>query len=623
MKYLNMGAAASERQSVEVRNFGGVDLTSAAPVVELSRSPYAPNMLRDVPGKVRKRMGYQKLSDFGARINGVHSFPLGDSPMELIHAGDKLFDEAGTVLYSGLSDARSGSFVISGKMYIADGRCLLCYDGTRVYPASEEAYCPTLTIGRAPAGGGTDHEAVNMLGGRFKELFEGDGQSRVYQLSLTGLDSTGATVRIMDSAGSFCDSPIAYTVDAALGTVSFASPPPAPSTAGSSNIEITAEKTDLAYAARINGCTIGVLFGVNGSQDRLFLSGNVACANLDFHSGFDNPTYFADTAFCRLGQDGCRVMGYAASGNRLITFKDRDADGRSVVIRSGSMENGKAVFPIENMLTGASAVSKHCFAQVGGEPLFLSDKGVFAITKQDQTAAEYTQNRSYYLNRALCAEEGLEDAVSVCFNDFYMISVGGRLYLLDTLCKQYQKNEPYSSYQYEGYLLTGIDARVLYVKSGRLRFGDRNGGIYEFFSDPDDAKSYSDCGRPIAACWTTPEFSGDTFYRYKDLTMLALKMQPSPVTSVRVQAKVRGVYRDITNEQALCRYLKFSAVQFSKLNFSCDADPRVLVTRPRLKKTECSSLRFENSGLCEPFSLLELGIIYRKTGYIRGSYEKN
>ena len=623
MKYLNMAAAAGERQSVEVRNFGGVDLTSAAPVVDLSRSPHAPNMLRDVPGKVRKRMGYQKLFDYGARINGVHFFPIGGVTKALIHAGERLFDESGAVLYSGLSDGRSGSYVISGKMYIADGRRLLCYDGTQVYPASNNAYCPTLTIGRTPAGGGTDHEAVNMLGSRFRELFESDGCSTVYQLSLAGLDKSEATVRIMDSAGNFCDCSIAFTVDAALGTVSFASPPPAPSTVGSSNVEITAEKTEPAYAARINGCTIGVLFGVSGSQDRLFLSGNADCPNLDFHSGFDNPTYFADTAFCRLGQDGCRVMGYAASGNRLITFKDRDADGRSVVIRSGSMENGQAVFPIENMLTGASAVSKHCFAEVGGEPLFLSAGGVFAITKQDQTATEYTQNRSYYLNRALCAEEELEDAVAVCFNDFYMISAGGCLYLLDTLCKQYQKNEPYSSYQYEGYLLTGIDARVLYVKSGRLRFGDMGGSIYEFFCDPDDPKSYNDCGRPIAACWTTPEFSGDTFYRYKDLTMLALKMQPSPVTSVRVQAKVRGVYRDISNEQALCRYLKFSAVQFSKLNFSCDTDPRVLVTRPRLKKTECSSLRFENSGLCEPFSLLELGIIYRKTGYIRGSYDKN
>lgn len=618
-----MSPAAPEKTAAEVYDFKGIDLTSAAPVVSLSRSPYAPNMVRDAPGKVRKRMGYKKLADYGGRINGVHYYTAAAGRVSLIHAGTSLYREDGSLICGGMADSRSTAFELCGALYIADGCRLMRFDGSTAAAASDSAYRPTLTIGRKPSGGGTDYEAPNLLTGGFRELFEADGTSRVFQLSMTGLDSDQVVVKKMNAAGEFVDFTSHFTVNRALGTVTFSSPPPLPEKAGTSNIEISAQKTVQGYAERINGCTTGAIFGVNGNQDRLFLSGNAKWPNLDFHSEIDKPTYFPDTAYTRLGQDGSVVMGYIAFGERLLTFKDKDADSRSVAVRSGIMDDGRAVFPIENLLTGAGAASKYCFAEVGGEPLFLSHGGVFAITRQEQTAVEYTQNRSYYINRELCGEQGLENAVAASYNNFYMIAINQRIYLLDTLRKEYQRNAPYSSFQYECYLFTDIAARVLYTEGGRLRFGTEDGGIFEFYADADDPNSFNDCGKPIAACWTTPDFSGDTFYRYKDIMTIAVKMQPAAVTSIRVLAKVRGVFRDISSERALCRYLKFSAIRFSILNFSCDTDPRVLVTRPKLKKTACSSIRFENGGLNEPFSILELGIIYRKTGFIRGTNEKN
>lgn len=49
--------------------FLGVDLTNTGANIDGYRSPNAPNMIRNVPGKVRKRMGYYKEILFGTRTN--------------------------------------------------------------------------------------------------------------------------------------------------------------------------------------------------------------------------------------------------------------------------------------------------------------------------------------------------------------------------------------------------------------------------------------------------------------------------------------------------------------------------------------------------------------------------
>ena len=42
------------RNVVKIETFKGVDLNSSPSNVEITRSPNAPNMMRDVPGKVRR-----------------------------------------------------------------------------------------------------------------------------------------------------------------------------------------------------------------------------------------------------------------------------------------------------------------------------------------------------------------------------------------------------------------------------------------------------------------------------------------------------------------------------------------------------------------------------------------
>ena len=140
--------STEKKNSVVIETFRGVDLNNSPSNVDISRSPAAPNMVRDQVGKVRKRMGYTTVATApgGAAIHGVHR--LGDQL--LVHAGTKLYQWDGAAAFTELgpmADAVSRSFVFDKKLYLLDGAAYRVYDGTTLKKVSETARVPK--IGRA------------------------------------------------------------------------------------------------------------------------------------------------------------------------------------------------------------------------------------------------------------------------------------------------------------------------------------------------------------------------------------------------------------------------------------------------------------------------------------------
>ena len=80
--------ASPSRSILNVNEFYGIDYTNSPANVDKSRSPNGQNMIRDVPGKVRKRMGYETIAQYPARINGVFA-RREDERVFLVHAGHK------------------------------------------------------------------------------------------------------------------------------------------------------------------------------------------------------------------------------------------------------------------------------------------------------------------------------------------------------------------------------------------------------------------------------------------------------------------------------------------------------------------------------------------------------
>jgi hypothetical protein len=619
MKRVSVNYRQNPRKLLSISEFRGVDLYNSPTNVSPVRSPQAPNMIRDVPGKVRKRMGYHTVDHYSDRINGVHHLVAQQRCYQLVHAGQSLYLDH-VAIYSGMNDVRSKSWQMEDKLYILDGKVFLCFDGETIEPVSNKAYVPTITLSRLPNGGGVDHEGLNLLSDKWTESFLGAQGAAVYQLSFNELDTDFVAVRVMTAPDVWQNyiQGTHYTFHPTLGTVTFTSAaiPGASPIDGADNVTITVKKKRPEYEARINHCDMGILYGVNGAADRLFLTGNPAFRNYDWYSGMSDLAYFPVNNYCVLGLN-TRIVGYSIIGERLAAHKSNDEDGRNVILREGMMVNDRAAFPTVAALQGAGTVSGHTIAYLKTEPLFLSSSGIYAVTPADTNGERYTQNRSFFINSALMIEPEQQEAVAVSYRDFYLLALGQKLYVLDSLLKSYEEGAPYSTHQYEAFVLSDIDARVLWTDGDALRFGTGGGDIMEFYRDDKNPLSYSDNGNPITAFWDTPMFSGDNFYMRKGFKYLALKLAAATVTGVEVFVQMKGIWQSLFREFSKMRYLSFGKLTFSCFTFSCDPTPKAFGKKLTLPKIDKAQFRFYNGNMHEPFGLYNYALEFQQNGKIK------
>lgn len=616
-------AAAPSLAVVRIENFLGCDLTNQPTNVDTERSPEATNMIRDVPGKVRKRMGWHTVYELEGRVNGYHRLS-GKEP--LIHAGTKLYricDDGPKAIYEEMADGRSKSWEFDKKLVIADGKALLTYDGNVVKRASEDARVPILTISRQPNGGGTSYEGLNLLQPKWEEDFVVDSQHKdatEFQLSFGGLDETAVVVQIMDGEGNWVSKREGtdFTVDRETGTVKFNTAPGETPVSGTDNVKIIASRTVEGYADRINKCCIGIQFGVNGASDRLFLSGNPDFVNYDWYSGLNDPGYWSDTGYSVLGQSDSAIVGYSVVNARLAAHKNGQDAERNCIVREGNLVDNQPAFPIVNILQGEGAVGRYTFGYLQTEPLFLTKLGVYAITAQDITGEKYSQLRSFYLNGKLLNEQNLEDAFACVWKDMYWLAINGVVYVLDGLqASQTDRGAPYATRQYAGFYLTNIPARVMWTEDDTLWFGSEDGKVRAFYKDHGELTSFTDDGKAIYACWRTPDISGKNIYRAKDFSRLYVELASAPATSLRVWGKVYGLWEELFSNQMDARYLDFGNIDFGKICFSCDDSPRTIGEKIRLKKLDKAGFRIENEERNEPFGLNNISIEYVETGYYK------
>lgn len=622
MGYPNPGTR--QRSVYMIDTFRGINYTDDPSNVDDTQSPYAPNMIRDVPGKVRKCMGYHTVLQFEGRINGYHKLRSEDA--YLIHAGTNLYrveNDTPALLYSEANDARSRSFqfsMVSGQvLVIQDGKALLIYDGKTVETVASRAYIPTITIAKG-SDKATSYDAVNLLQPKYRESFYSESATS-FTLSLTPLDEgSEVLVEWLNESAEWQDiGDKVSKVDYATGTITLSEAQKVNIT-GEDNIRITAQKTVEGYGDRINKCDVGIQFGVNGAADRLFVGGNpdMDFLNCDWFSGQNDPTYWPDTSYAAVGNPASAIMGYSIVNNYLATHKDNRETDRNVVVRQGNLVNSEPAFPIINTMQGPGAVAKWSFAYLETEPVFLTGSGVYAITTSDLSGDRYSQRRSYYCNGALLKEE-LEGAYACIHNDMYWLCVGGKAYILDGLqAIQTSRSDPYSSRQYACFERTNLPARCMWEAEGNLYFGTEGGKVCAFYTDKDSPTSYNDDGEAIKARWRTPDFSGRLFFKNKSFRYLAMQLTPAIVCSVEMWGRKRGLWTLLAGKQLASRFFTFTGVVFDKMTFATDATTKTLHTKTHIKKVDKTSYEFRNDNVNEPFGLMSYAVEYTE----HGNYKK-
>jgi hypothetical protein len=613
--------ASPSRSTLTIDTFKGADFTNDPASVDIDKSPNVLNMIREVPGKVRKSMGYKTMATYSGAINGYHT--MHGKAHGLLHVGTKIietdFDGNDTEKYSGANDARSRSWQFKDKVCILDGKALLIWDGNDVNKAETNATIPVTLIGGNPAGGGTSYRALNLLTPGFTEQFLGTVGTTEYHLSVTDLDATPVTAQVMKPDGTFADlvEGGGFSVNRTTGVVSFNSPPGESYVTGEDNVKITAYKTVSGYADRINKCAIGVLYGASGDLNRLFVSGNPddEYINYQWFSATNDPTYFPDTNYQIIGTSKSAIVGYTVINSYLAVFKDKQEVEQNIVLVGGTTLNNEVTFSTQTTLHGAPAISKDAFAYLAGEPLFLTDLGIYAITSQDITGREYTNLRSFYLNGKLLKESNLDKAFAFVYKDFYILAINGVFYILDGLQPiQTDKSAPYATRQFVGYYRTNVDANCMWEEGGALWFGSKTGKVCKFYTNSKDIYSYNDDGAVINARWETPDFDGKLFYKNKTFRYLAVRLEQALTTSIRLSAMKRGIWTVLSSDSSTAYYLSFSGLIFSKFSFSSDTTNRIIALKTRIKKVDKARYRFENIMVNEPFALDKIGIEYVEKG---------
>lgn len=549
-----------------------------------------------------------------------------------------------TRIYEGMAEHKSVGFELGGKLIIFDGTSAKYVDKDgHVGLVSDIAYIPLLVYNKDPDGGGQDNEAINLLQPGWIEQFYVRAHSDDpnynpstivnFQLTFGNLDAKTVKAWVKNQNMEWVEKTEGtdFTVDRTSGVVTFSTAPGASPVEGEDNVKIQAYKTVAGYADRINHCTIGVMWGVNGAHDRIFASGNpdsgvndsgdpYTYINCDWYSGYYDPTYWPDTGYSKLGADNSAIMGYSVINNLLATHKDKREKTQSILIRQGDYneEVSEPVFKLVNSLQGAGAISKHCFSTLETEPVFLTELGIYAITPQDVTGEKYAQDRSYYLEGKLLKEEGLENAHAFTWKDYYILSVNDHLYVLDGLQPlRTDKSTPYSTRQYAGFYFTNIPATCFFEKDGYLYFGSAYGKMYRFFKDDKDIYSYSDDGEPIYSVWETADIDELLFYKKKTYRYVAVRCLPEIQSSLKVSVQKDGIWQELKNDLVKLKYFSYANLIYSKLTYSTNMTQRISATKIRVKKLDHVRFKFENEALNEPLGINDFAVEYTQAGNVK------
>ena len=604
--------------------FRGADFSTDPSLVESCRSPLCTNIVADGGGMPQKRLGYRTVQSLGDIVYGLFGAEFGGTVKRLVHAGTKLYawadDGTPAVLLSGLPRRKSRAVFLAGKLWIVTGGGFYSYDGTEAKRVSASgAYVPTTTITRSPSGGGVSYEAVNLLTPYRKNAFQTDGKS--VKFTLDGeIDASGA-VRAWVWGEEITD----FTLDRAAGTITFPSAPAAPDAGASDGLVVQFPHTVEGYADRIDKCTIITTYGV-GSNDRVVLSGNPDCPNLDWTSGLYDPTYMPDLGYAAVGSEATPICGYCRIGSSLGIVKADDGSDSTVFLRSAALsEDGEAVFTLQQTIAGVGAVAPGSFASLFDDPLFLSRAGVAAITSSSLTGEKIIQNRSLYLNAQLTNEPSLPEAEAAVWQGMYLLAVPeGHVYILNGRQTKTFRSSALDDFVYEGFYWEDIPALCWYVqRSGTdeaLYFGTADGRICKLNTDIEDMSRYSDDGAAISAVWATKYDDDGTPAVLKTLLKrgCCVTIKPYARSSAEVyiradrtgghEKKVAGKPMDI---------LDFSDIDFERITFNTDESPREIFLNRKVKNYKRLQIIVRNQEPNEGFGIFQI-----TKHYVTGNYAK-
>ena len=536
----------SKRVSVAYEALGGVDLSTQARFISSHRSPDMKNMIKTYTDGysdfLETRPGRTVMQEFEGTIHGLYFYR--NAPF--IHAGDGLYRLDGERV-GNLADGASVGFVCNDRLWLLDGQDYYVYDGYAMQTV--EGFTPTTSVGRAPSGGGTLHQPVNLLTNRRINTFRGDGKSTVYALDATDIEEI---ILITVDGSAVSD----FTVQAAAGTVTFATAPKAAS-GGDDNVTVTFSTPFNSFRQKVTQCNKVCQF-----DNRIFIAG--AEKGRMRHSRLDDPSYFADTDYYKVGE--CEVTALAAGEGCVYAFTEQGITRHEPSL---DYELGR-VYPRVDL-----AVTVGC---VGFAAPFLDDT-VWLSPRGVEGLVGGWGHRSTLIDAILTSRQAQAMAV---WGSFLCLLANGLLFVADGR----------AAYRIDGrreyeWFVWDADVDAVY-SDGQTLYWSRGATLGEWRGTDDE-------GKPIESYFCTrDECAGDPAVRKRaDRVGAVALLKKIANADVTVSTVVDG-----NDPQPLCTFhlggMDFNRLDFATLSFTTGDED--LVRLPlRVKDYLTLALRFSST----------------------------
>lgn len=584
-----------------ISNFKGINVLGADTEIDISESPDMKNIVIDQFGRLDERFGYKRAfaTSLGAgQVNGVYRFKKQDGTIfSFLHWGTNLYTcvldgvTQPASIYSSLANAKSSFVTFGNYCYILDGTNFVRTDGVTTVDVSTVAYVPTLTLGRAPTGGGTANENFNLLGAGFKDSFTQTGTATAFQLSLTSLDATLVTAVVNGVAKVETTD---FTVVRSTGVVTFTI---APAVGTANNVVITAYKTPTGYAGRIKNSTGMAVYG--GTNDtRVFWFGNASYNNFLRRSGLNDPTYAPELGYNLIGSDAGIIKGMTKHYNDAIIVKEPIPNQTTVFLMSYSMDtSGNVTFPTLPLnSTGCTAAGS--IQILDDNPVYFGPNGINRLSNTYVSSQRDVTRISDRVNLLLLAEATPSAAVSATYNYKYILAVNNNAYVYDYRLDVW-------------YLWDNITASCFVEMDGYLYFGSNTMGMLYRFKTAKDTLPYDDDGVAINCYWKSKVMSFDDDMHQKNVPKVTFMLKPNS----RASADLYYV-TDRINEQFVTTtrvdLFDYTLWDYSNFTYALSSFPQPGVGKIKAKKLIYIQFILRQPRVDESMGILSMSIQHQQ-----------
>lgn len=650
MGKLNVPSQPSVRQA-QYRELLGVDYLRDHTEVDHRRSPKMVNMISDLGGNPIKRDGYRVVGIRYDAILSVRGEKYGISSNissivinRLEMGNNHVLDETHIKTIDGKFGKVNTAFSYQKYIYILSQNAIVRYDtvtnevliaGTGEKMMSKgkvgesepinDKIIPSTVISLQPNGlGGTALDSKNLASIYQTVTYLGDGETKEYKIP--NYDKVGSYVKaeVLDSEGKWkvvnvgTSSPqsiVGKTLDG-KGTdsfkvidnkVTFSTAPSKPLVSGEPNVRITFAPFSIEQVDGVNkGYYNKTLVEILGSRTIIYFNSRlfIAVESRTHYSDVDNPFSIPDLNYFDVDNN---IMCYTRSSSYLAIIT-KDNGRNTIFLASEIKDNNITQYSVKASNAGVGAVSQKCIGIVNDEPTFLSRDGLFGIMTNWQSE-KYAVNRSARINRALCGEEHLENAVGCAWQEYFYVAINSRMYVLDS---RHKSTDRRSDRSYEGYFFENIpNIQSMFVIDNRMYFADES-HTYTWNEDLSETARYLDnakfvdgswTGEPVKAMWCSA-FDDDGYpSKLKTLQKKGsfVTLVPHYKTGCELTLVKNGDERQYVGEFT-ADMMSFERIDFSRFVFNGNTATADFFMKKKIKKYKRLQIILENNK-AEPFGI--------------------